>query len=260
MTKHQARKSTFTASELLSVNAARLMTDGQTVFAGIGVPLLAATLAQHHFAPHLTILFEGGVIGPRIVPGQLPPSTNEQRCTRRANMVLPITDVLLLLQRGYVDLGFMGGAQIDRYGNLNSSYIGGAKNFSVRLPGTGGGNDISSLTNMIVAMKHERRRFVETVDFITSPGWLKGRDSRAKAGLPQGGMWRVVTDLAVMGFDEETREMKVLAMQTGVTREQVQENTGFKLLFADKIEVVEPPRKEELATLHELDPERRFTA
>lgn len=260
MTKHQAQKSTFTASELLSVNAARLMTDGQTVFAGIGVPLLAATLAQHHFAPHLTILFEGGVIGPRIVPGQLPPSTNEQRCTRRANMVLPITDVLLLLQRGYVDLGFMGGAQIDRFGNLNSSFIGGANNFSVRLPGTGGGNDISSLTNMIVAMKHERRRFVEKVDFITSPGWIKGRDSRAKSGLPQGGMWRVVTDLAVMGFDEETREMKVLAMQAGVTREQIQENTGFKLLFADKVEVVEPPRKEELETLHELDPERRFTA
>lgn len=260
MTKHQPRTSTFTTSELLAVNAARLMQDGQTVFAGIGVPLLAATLAQHHFAPHLTILFEGGVIGPRIVPGQLPPSTNEQRCTRRANMVLPITDVLLLLQRGYVDLGFMGGAQIDRYGNLNSSFIGGAANPKVRLPGTGGGNDISSLTNMIVAMKHERRRFVEKVDFITSPGWIRGRDSRAASGLPQGGMWRVVTDLAVLGFDEETREMQVLAMQAGVTREQVQDNTGFKLLFADRVAMVDPPREEELATLRELDPERRFTA
>ena len=260
MTRHQSSSATYTASELLAVNAARLLKDGQVIFAGIGVPLLAATLAQHHFAPHLTILFEGGVIGPRIVAGELPPSTNEQRCTRRANMVLPITDVLLLLQRGYVDLGFMGGAQIDRFGNLNSSYIGGAQNPKVRLPGTGGGNDISSLTNMVVAMKHEKRRFVEAVDFITSPGWIRGGRTRAQAGLPQGGMWRVVTDLAVMGFDEDTREMKVLAIQHGVTREQVQENTGFKLLFADKIEAAEPPRKEELETLHTLDPERRYTA
>ncbi|MDX2202942.1 MAG: CoA-transferase [Hyphomicrobiaceae bacterium] len=260
MTRHEARSGTFTASELLAINAARLMRDGQTVFAGIGVPLLAATLAQHHACPHLTILFEGGVIGPKIVAGELPPSTNEQRCTRRAAMVLPITDVLLLLQRGYVDLGFMGGAQIDRYGNLNSSYIGGAKTPKVRLPGTGGGNDISSLTNMIVAMKHEKRRFVEKVDFITSPGWIKGGDSRANSGLPQGGMWRVVTDLAVMGFDEETREMTVLALQAGITREKVQENTGFKLRFAEKLEIAEPPRKEELETLHHLDPERRYTA
>lgn len=260
MTKHQPGKATFTASELLCINAARLLKDGQTVFAGIGVPLLAATLAQHQFASHLTILFEGGVIGPRIVPGQLPPSTNEQRCTRSANMVLPITDVLLLLQRGYVDVGFMGGAQIDRYGNLNSSYIGDAKDPKTRLPGTGGGNDISSLTNMIVAMKHEKRRFVENVDFITSPGWIRGAKSRAEAGLPEGGLWRVVTDLALLGFDDKTREMQVLALQAGVTREQVQDNTGFKLLFADNVETIEPPRADELATLRHLDPDRRFTA
>ena len=260
MTKHQSTDATYTASELLCVMAARLLKDGQIVFAGIGVPLLAATLAQHQFAPHLTILFEGGTIGPRIVPGELPPSTNEQRCTRYANMVLPITDVLLLLQRGYVDVGFMGGAQIDRFGNLNSSFIGDAANPKTRLPGTGGGNDISSLTNMIVAMKHEKRRFVADVDFITSPGWIKGRKSRAEAGLPEGGLWRVVTDLALMGFDDETREMKVLALQAGVTREQVQDNTGFKLLFDKKVETIEPPRKEELATLRELDPDRRFTA
>jgi glutaconate CoA-transferase, subunit B len=260
MTKHQSKDATYTASELLCVMAARLLKDGQIVFAGIGVPLLAATLAQHQFAPHLTILFEGGTIGPRIVPGELPPSTNEQRCTRYANMVLPITDVLLLLQRGYVDVGFMGGAQIDRFGNLNSSFIGDPKNPKTRLPGTGGGNDISSLTNMIVAMKHEKRRFVADVDFITSPGWIRGGKSRAQAGLPQGGLWRVVTDLAMMGFDDETREMQVLALQAGVTREQVQDNTGFKLLFAKDVETIEAPRKDELATLRRLDPDRRFTA
>ena len=260
MTKPLSSSSAYTASELLAVMASRLLKDGQIVFAGVGIPLLAATLAQRAFAPHLTILFEGGTIGPFIVPGELPPSTNEQRCTRRSNMVLPITDVLLLLQRGYVDVGFMGGAQIDRFGNLNSSFIGDPDNPKIRLPGTGGGNDISSLTNMIVAMKHEKRRFVTEVDYITSPGWIKGGKSRAESGLPQGGMWRVVTDLAVLGFDEDTREMKVLALQHGVTREQVQENTGFKLLFADKVETAEPPRKDELDVLRELDPQRLYTA
>ncbi|MBI1383386.1 MAG: 3-oxoadipate--succinyl-CoA transferase subunit B [Rhizobiales bacterium] len=260
MTEQSAMRTAFTGSELLAVMASRLLRDGQIVFAGIGIPLLAATLAQRNFAPHLTILFEGGTIGPFIVPGELPPSTNEQRCTRRANMVLPITDVLLLLQRGYVDVGFMGGAQIDRFGNLNSSYIGDAANPKIRLPGTGGGNDISSLTNMIVAMKHEKRRFVRDVDFITSPGWIEGRNSRAERGLPQGGMWRVVTDLAILGFEERTREMQVLALHEGVTREQVQDNTGFDLTFAERLETTPPPTAAELAVLRHLDPERLYTA
>jgi glutaconate CoA-transferase subunit B len=252
--------SAYTASELLAVMAARLMRDGQIVFAGIGIPLLAATLAQRQFAPHLTILFEGGTIGPFIVPGELPPSTNEQRCTRRANMVLPITDVLLLLQRGYVDVGFMGGAQIDRFGNLNSSFIGDPARPKIRLPGTGGGNDISSLTQMIVAMKHEKRRFVADVDFITSPGYLHGGMSRAQSGLSHGGMWRVVTDLAIMGFDETTREMKVLALHAGVSRADVLANTGFALRFDPDLETTPPPRPDELAVLRHLDPERLYTA
>src|SRR5690349_22030091 len=169
-----ANSTQYTPSELLAVMSARLLKDGQIVFAGVGIPLLAATLAQATHCPGLTILFEGGVIGPFIEPGKLPPSTNEQRCTIRANMVLSSPDVLLLLQRGYVDVGFMGGAQIDRYGNLNSSFIGDPARPKTRLPGTGGGNDISSLAQMIVAMRHEKRRFAENVDFITSPGWIKG--------------------------------------------------------------------------------------
>jgi glutaconate CoA-transferase, subunit B len=260
MTKHQGAASTYTTSELLAVMASRLMRDGQVVFAGIGVPLLAATLAQRTFAPQLTILFEGGTIGPFIVPGQLPPSTNEQRCTRRANMVLPITDVLLLLQRGYVDVGFMGGAQIDRFGNLNSSFIGDPSHPKIRLPGTGGGNDISSLTNMIVAMKHEKRRFVGNVDFITSPGWIRGGQSRTDSGLSHGGMWRVVTDLAIIGFDDERREMKVLALHDGVKREQVIENTDFDILFDANLEVTPRPDTFELDVLRELDPQRLYTA
>src|SRR3954463_12558905 len=194
-----------TASEMLAILSARQLKEGQVVFAGVGVPLLAATLAQRLRCPGLTILFEGGVIGAFVEPGKLPPSTNDQRCTKRANMVLGSAEVLLLLQRGYVDVGFMGGAQIDQFGNLNSSFIGDPAKPKTRLPGTGGGNDISSLTEMIVTMKHEKRRFVENVDFITSPGWLQGRETRRESGLAAGGMFRVVTDLAVFGFDETTR-------------------------------------------------------
>ena len=169
----------------------------------MGIPLLAATLAQGLRCPGLTILFEGGVIGAFVEPGKLPPSTNDQRCTKRANMVLGSADVLLLLQRGYVDVGFMGGAQIDQYGNLNSSFIGDPQKPKTRLPGTGGGNDISSLTNMIVAMKHEKRRFVEKVDFITSPGFIRGGTSRARKRPAAGGMLRVITELAIFGFDDD---------------------------------------------------------
>src|ERR1700728_3174562 len=197
----------YTAAETLAILSARQLEDGQVVFAGVGVPLLAATLAQRLHCPGLTILFEGGVIGAFVEPGKLPPSTNDQRCTKRANMVLGSADVLLLLQRGYVDVGFMGGAQIDQFGNLNSSVIGDPAKPTVRLPGTGGGNDIASLTNMIVAMKHEKRRFVSHDDFITSPGFIRGKNTRAESGLPEGGMFRVITELAVFGFDDETRRM-----------------------------------------------------
>ena len=250
----------YTKSELLSVMSSRLLEDGQIVFAGVGIPLLAATLAQRMHAPGLTILFEGGTLGPFIVPGELPPSTNEQRCTRRANMVLPITDVLLLLQRGYVDIGFMGGAQIDRYGNLNSSIIGDRDNPSIRLPGTGGGNDIASLTRMIVSMLHEKRRFVERVDFVTSAGFLDGGSSRRDSGLVAGGPYRVVTDLAMLGFDDRSKRMKVEALHPGVTPDQVRDNTGFELLFDADLATTEPPTGRELAVLRALDPDRVYIA
>ena len=253
-------KAGHTAAELLTILSARQLANGQVVFAGVGIPLLAATLAQRLRCPGLTILFEGGVIGAFIEPGKLPPSTNDQRCTKRANMVLGSAEVLLLLQRGYVDIGFMGGAQIDQYGNLNSSFIGDAEHPKTRLPGTGGGNDIASLTAMIVTMKHEKRRFVENVDFVTSPGWLCGGETRRDSGLATGGTYRVVTDLAVLGFDDKSRRMKVIALNPGVTRQQVQDNTGFALVFDDETGVTEPPTDHELQILREFDPDRLYTA
>src|SRR6201997_3403567 len=252
--------SDYTASELLAVMSARLLRDGQVVFAGVGIPLLAATLAQRLHAPGLTILFEGGVIGAFVEPGKLPPSTNEQRCARRANMVLGSTDVLLLLQRGYVDVGFMGGAPIDQYGNLNSSFIGDPERPTTRLPGTGGGNDISSLTQIFIAMKHEKRRFVDRVDFVTSPGFLSGGDSRREAGLTTGGMYRVVTDLGILGFEEHSKRMQLQALHPGVTADQVEANTGFELLVAADVEITDSPTERELAVLRHLDPDRLYTA
>jgi glutaconate CoA-transferase, subunit B len=250
----------YTTAELLAVMASRALHDGQIVFAGVGTPLLAATLAQRLHAPGLTILFEGGVIGPFIVPGELPPSTNEQRCTRRANMVLPITDTLLLLQRGYVDVGFLGGAQIDRYGNLNSSFIGDPDRPKTRLPGTGGGNDIASLSHVMVVMKHEKRRFVEQVEFITSPGYLHGGESRRDAGLLTGGPELIITDLAELGFHPESKRMQIQVLHPGVSIEQVQANTGFELAIAKDVHVTNAPTERELEVLRELDPDRLYTA
>ena len=231
------------------------------MFAGVGIPLLAATLAQRNFAPHLTILFEGGTIGPFIVPGELPPSTNEQRCTRRANMVLPITDVLLLLQRGYVDVGFMGGAQIDRFGNLNSSFIGDADN-----PEDPAARHRRRQRHLL-AHQHDRGHEAREAPLrgarsISSPrraGSTAGARARER-GLPQGGMWRVVTDLAILGFDEETREMKVLALQSGRDARagagQHRLRAAVRGAAGDDL----PAGQQELAVLRELDPERLYTA
>src|SRR5205823_10611203 len=187
-------------------------------------------------------------------------STNDQRCTKRANMVLGSAEVLLLLQRGYVDVGFMGGAQVDQYGNLNSSFIGDRARPATRLPGTGGGNDIASLTQMIVAMKHEKRRFVGRVDFVTSPGFLSGAESRREAGLTAGGMYRVVTDLGILGFEDHSKRMQLLALHPGITADQVQANTGFELLVAGALEITDPPTEGELAVLRHLDPDRLYAA
>jgi glutaconate CoA-transferase subunit B len=249
-----------TPSELLAVMGARQLRDDTTVFAGVGVPLLAAVLAQQRHAPRLTMVIEGGIIGPRIKPGRLPISTNEMRAGHRATMLPGITDTFLFAQRGFLDCGFMGGAQIDQHGNINTSVIGADYwRPKTRLPGTGGANDIASLCReVIILIAHEKRRFVPRVDFVTSPAWLDGDGSRQRAGLLFGGVSRVVTTLGILGFDPDCRRMRIEAVHPGVTVDTLRASTGFELLAAPVVTVTDPPSDDELAVLRALDPDRRF--
>ena len=249
-----------TPSELLAVIGSRQLRDDTTVFAGVGVPLLAAARAQQRHAPRLTMVIEGGIIGPQIRPGRLPVSTNEMRAAHRAQMLPGITDTFLFAQRGFLDYGFMGGAQIDQHGNVNTSVVGADYwKPKVRLPGTGGANDISSLCReVIILTPHEKRRFVPRVDFVTSPAWLGGDGSRRRAGLLFGGVSRVVTTLGIFGFDPESRRMRLEALHPGVTLDRVRAETGFDLLSVPDVAVTELPTDSELEMLRALDPERRF--
>jgi glutaconate CoA-transferase subunit B len=239
---------------------ARALRDDTSVFAGVGIPLLAAALAQQRHAPNLTIVVEGGIVGPRIKPGRLPISTNEMRAAYRAQMLPGITEIFLFAQRGFLDVGFIGGAQVDEHGNVNTTMLGGDyARPRVRLPGTGGANDIASLCReVIILTPHERRRFVKRVDFVTSPGWLAGDGSRREAGLLFGGISRVVTTLGIFGFDPEHRRLRVEALHPGVTLDQVRDNTGFALAAAPTIAVTEPPSREELEMARAIDPDRRY--
>ena len=250
----------FTTGELLAVMGARALRDEQTVFTGVGAPMMAAALAQRLHAPRLTMVVEGGVVGPRWRPGWLPISTNEMRAAHRAQMLPAITDVFLMAQRGFLDVGFIGGAQIDQHGNLNSSVIGSYDRPKVRLPGSGGANDIISLCGEVMVLTaHERRRFVPTGDFVTSPGYLGGGDARRRSGLLFGKVSRVVTTLGVFGFDTASGRMRLDAVHPGVTIDDVKANTGFDLLLADKVTTTELPTPEELTALRGLDPTRQFT-
>ncbi len=250
----------YNQTELMICVAARQMPDRVTAFIGTGIPMLAASLAQKMHAPDLVAIFEFGGTGAQLK--RLPRAVGEGRTFYRAVAASGICDIMETAARGFIDYGFLGGAQIDPYGNLNSTIIGPQHHPpKVRLPGSGGGNDVGSLCwRTIIIMRHDKRRFVPKVDFITTPGYLTGPGAREAAGLPPGtGPYRVVSTLALLDFDEETKRMRLVATHPGVTVEQVVENTGFDLIIPDEVGVNEPPTEEELRILREeVDPERFY--
>jgi glutaconate CoA-transferase subunit B len=204
-------------------------------------------------------VFEFGGAG--AILEDLPRAVGERRTFHRALSATGICDVVEAAQRGFIEYGFLGGAQIDPYGNLNTTVIGEHDHPKVRLPGSGGGNDVGSQCwRTIAILRHDRQRFVPKVDFITTPGYLIGPGAREAAGLPPGtGPYRVVTNLAVLGYDEATKRMMLLATQPGVTVEQVIESTGFELIMAETIEQSPPPTEEELRILRdEVDRDRFY--
>jgi glutaconate CoA-transferase subunit B len=244
--------------ELMICCAARLLEDGRTVAVGTGVPCATAMLAQRTHAPHLVIFFEAGGVAPQLPT--MPISVGDSRTFYRGLMATSMADIMETCQRGVMDYTFLGGAQIDAHGNLNSTIIGSnLRQPRVRFPGSGGANDLASLCwRIFVVTNHDRRRFVEKLDFLTTPGYLSGPGAREAAGLPPGtGPYRVITDLAVLGYHDETKRMEVLSLHPGVTREQVCEATGFALTFREPLLTTEPPTARELEILRdEVDPHR----
>src|ERR687884_632621 len=249
---------TYTPMELMICCAARLLENGRTVAVGTGVPCAAAMLAQRTHAPDLVILFEAGGVAPQLPT--MPISVGDSRTFYRGVMATSMADVMETCQRGMMDYTFLGGAQIDAYGNLNSTMIG--KDYArprVRFPGSGGANDLASLCwRILVVTNHDRRRFVEKLDFLTTPGYLTGPGAREAAGLPPGtGPYRVITDLAVLGYDPQNMRMEVLSLHPGMRLEQVQAATGFTLGVRQPPATTTPPTEHELTILREeVDPHR----
>jgi glutaconate CoA-transferase subunit B len=246
---------TYSSAELMIINAARLLRDGDAVFVGVGQPNLACNLAKRTHAPNLVMIYEAGVIGAE--PARLPLSIGDPTLVSGALSVVSMYDIFAnYLQRGNVDVGFMGGAQIDKYGNINATVIGDYAQPKVRLPGSGGSQEIAAWANRCYIMTpHQRRRFPEKVDFMTSAGFLGGRAEREATGVRGGGMLAVVTDIGLLEPDVNG-EMVLTALHPGKTVEQARENTGWNLKVASELRTTEPVTEKELQILRkDLDPD-----
>jgi glutaconate CoA-transferase subunit B len=251
-------ETSYNPKELMVVNASRLLRDYDVVFVGVGIPNLACNLARRTHAPNLQMIYEAGVIGAQ--PSRLPLSIGDPSLVTGSTSVCSMYDVFTLyLQRGNVDVGFLGGAQIDQFGNINATVIGDYQSPKVRLPGSGGSMEIAAWANRCyIITPHQKRRFPARVDFQTSIGFLEGGDARQKTGVRGGGPEAVVTNLGVMRPDENG-ELILTAMHPGVTFEQAAENTGWPLKLAADCVITEPPTAEELRILREdLDPQRIY--
>ncbi len=248
----------YTARELMAVAAARKIRDGEIVFCGTGISMLAAMAAKHISAPNSVIIFETGAIDSRLE--EIPLAVADPRVMFGASSNTGLADSFALMQNrttGRHVVGILGAAQIDKYGNLNSTAIGDYFHPKVRFSGSGGACDVASFVDRtLIFMQHERRKFPVTVDYLTSPGWLDGPEGRKKAGLPGGGPAAVITNLAVMAFDETTREMVLESYFPGVTPQQVLDHMEFAV-DVSRARETEPPSARELRILREVvDPRR----
>jgi glutaconate CoA-transferase subunit B len=254
MERNYAKLGEFTTLELMAVCGARMIKNGEVVFVGTGLPMIAAMLAKRTHAPKAKIVYEAGFIDSNAIDLAL--SIADSRLGYRASAAIGLIETLgLLLQGGRVDVGFVGAAQLDEYGNINTTYIGNFEKPSVRLPGSGGGNDIiSSAKRIVVIMTHEKRKMVKKLDYVTSPGYLDGPGAREKAGLLGGGPSLVVTNLCQMDFDPKTKRVRLATIHPGVSLQQVLENTGFDLIIPESVPTTELPTYEELSILRAIDP------
>ena len=241
----------FTAKELMIVAAAREVVDQDVVFVGVGISLAAAYLAKITHAPNARIIFESGIIDS--IPIDSPIGIADPRLSYNCAKSCGIFYALSILQQGYVDVSFLGGAEVDKYGNINSTVIGDYRRPKIRLPGSGGANDAASHSKRIVILiPHEKRRFPEKVSFLTSPGYIHGPDARKEVGLKGGGPSRVITDLAVLGFHHKSKMMQLESLHQDVSLTEIKKNTGFELIIPKKIHTTEPPTSEQLNLLRSV--------
>jgi glutaconate CoA-transferase subunit B len=245
----------YSSSEMMAVAASRLLRDGDVVFVGIGLPNLACNLARRTHAPNLNLVYEAGVIGAQ--PARLPLSIGDPTLVSGAAAVCSMYEIFAFyLQNGKIDVGFLGGAQIDRFGNVNATVIGSYDRPKVRLPGSGGSAEIAAWAKRTYFITpHQARRFPEKCDFVTGAGFLSGRAERVAKGVSGGGPQAVVTDLGILTPEDETGELVLTALHPGATVDQATKNTGWPLKVADDLKTTEPPTDEELRLLREeLDP------
>lgn len=249
----------YTPQELMVVAAAREIHDNEVVFVGMRLPLLAFCLAKETHAPNAVGLFENGLVRDQPAPELLytmsdPPNVaGAGWCTRMVN-------IMGLLAQGRVNLGFIGGAEVDRYGNLNTSYIGRPGRVQVKLPGSGGAADLASLAQrLVIIMAHEKRRFVQQVGYVTSPGHGDGVGWREQVGLPGGGPATLITTLGVLATDPRSRELVLRSYHPFTTTEEVRSNTGWNLRLSTNLHETPPPTPDELAIIRRYDPKGFWT-
>ncbi len=246
------KKGSYTADEMMTVAASRELEDGAVCFVGIGLPSEAANLARATHAPNCFLIYESGTLGAK--PDVLPLSIGDGVLAEHADSVVSVPEVFnYWLQAGRVDVGFLGAAQIDRYGNINTTVVGPYDAPKVRLPGAGGAPEIAaSAKEVIIMLRHKPRAFVEKLSFVTSVGHRHGGGSREELGYAGAGPTVIITDLGVLRPDPETREFTLVALHPGSTVEGAREATGWDLKVAEKVTNTDPPTEEELRVLRDL--------